>query len=574
MADATRTLGVKWTGDTSSLEKSTAQASKKVGAFSGSLSKIGTTAAGVFTGQGMLDAGKQVVSFLEDSVQKAQEDQQSQTALARTLKNTTGARKDDIAQVEKWISKQSKATGVVDDELRPALGTLVRATGNARSGFKELQLAQDVAAGSGKDLQSVAGAIAKAQGGNYGALKRLVPTLDLTKAKTQGMTYVQAKLNETFGGQAAAAANTSAGKMKRLQVQWQEMQEQIGYKVLPVLTAVADFLLNKLPVAIQATIDWFKRIYPGVVGALQPVISFFASYVRAIVLYVQGIIQVFQGLIQFIRAVFSGDWGKAWDGLVKMFGGFVKIFAGMWDALWAYVKLVFTLAWRAIITLFQYYIKLWVLLIRTYFNIVISLAQGLVSFLGRVLSTAWNGLINGLRIAWSAVVSFFKGLPAQASAFIGNALSFGGSIGSSIVNGITGAFTNLGSALGSIIRGAINYVIDAYNALDLGIHFTIPGWVPGVGGKTFGIDDIFPDIRRLATGGVTTQAGLAYLHANEAVIPLSRAPMTMAGNTYNINVNVPAVANPAAVGAAIVTAVREYEKRNGASWRTSSTRNA
>lgn len=50
-------------------------------------------------------------------------------------------------------------------------------------------------------------------------------------------------------------------------------------------------------------------------------------------------------------------------------------------------------------------------------------------------------------------------------------------------------------------KGAINLIIDAWNSLDLGIHVSVPGWVPKYGGDSFGVDDIFPDIPRLARGG-------------------------------------------------------------------------
>lgn len=69
--------------------------------------------------------------------------------------------------------------------------------------------------------------------------------------------------------------------------------------------------------------------------------------------------------------------------------------------------------------------------------------------------------------------------------------------------------------------GVINTLIDAWNSLDFGFSISIPDWVPEYGGRSFGIDDVIPDIPRLQTGGFTTDEGLALLHPDEMVLPLS-----------------------------------------------------
>jgi len=68
---------------------------------------------------------------------------------------------------------------VVDDKLRPALATAVRATGDLAKGQSLLRLALDVSAGTGKDVAVVTGALSKAFNGNQTALKKLVPGIKL-----------------------------------------------------------------------------------------------------------------------------------------------------------------------------------------------------------------------------------------------------------------------------------------------------------------------------------------------------------------------------------------------------------
>ena len=63
-----------------------------------------------------------------DAVKAAMEDEKSQQMLARQLKATTGATDDQIKSVEKYISAQGRNLGITDDQLRPALAGLTRAT--------------------------------------------------------------------------------------------------------------------------------------------------------------------------------------------------------------------------------------------------------------------------------------------------------------------------------------------------------------------------------------------------------------------------------------------------------------
>ena len=83
------------------------------------------------------------------------------------------------------------------------------------------------------------------------------------------------------------------------------------------------------------------------------------------------------------------------------------------------------------------------------------------------------------------------------------------------------AFGEFFSGMVGIAKGAINQIIDAWNRIDFGFSVSIPSWVPQIGGNSFSIPDIVPDIPRLQTGGFTTDTGLALLHPDEMVLPLS-----------------------------------------------------
>ena len=71
--------------------------------------------------------GAFAVKIGKDAVQAAIADQKSQTLLANSLRNTTGATNAAIASVEGYISKLQLQVGVADDELRPATSNIAPA---------------------------------------------------------------------------------------------------------------------------------------------------------------------------------------------------------------------------------------------------------------------------------------------------------------------------------------------------------------------------------------------------------------------------------------------------------------
>jgi len=152
--------------------------------------------------------------------------------LATTLKNVTGATDNQIAATEKYILQTSLANGITDDQLRPSLERLLRATKDVAESQRLQTLALDIAAGSGKSLEAVSNALGKAYEGNSGALAKLGVGLSAAQLKTMSMDDVTKALATTFGGQAAEKADTFAGKMDRLKVHLMKAKRQLAHLFL------------------------------------------------------------------------------------------------------------------------------------------------------------------------------------------------------------------------------------------------------------------------------------------------------------------------------------------------------
>ena len=176
-----------------------------------------------------------LVAGLGDAVKGAMEDEQAQAMLARQLQKTTAATDAQIAGVEAYITQQGKLKGTTDDELRPALAGLVRATMDITEAQKAASLAQDVAIAKNISLETVTKAMEKAYGGNMTALAKLSPELRQMIKDGASMEEVMAEMAVTFGGAATDSANTAAGSMKRLGVALGEAKEGVGAALLPIL---------------------------------------------------------------------------------------------------------------------------------------------------------------------------------------------------------------------------------------------------------------------------------------------------------------------------------------------------
>lgn len=130
---------------------------------------------------------------------------------------------------------------------------------------------------------------------------------------------------------------------------------------------------------------------------------------------------------------------------------------------------------------------------------VVTAIKGVVQFITGVFTgdwkKAWEGVKNIFKGIWDALVNIVK-IPINT-----------------IIGGLNGLLKGLATA--------VNAVIKAINKLS----FTVPDWVPGIGGKKFGFnlkEVTAPQIPKLATGGIVTSATqiIAGERGREAILPL------------------------------------------------------
>ena len=252
-----RTLKLSILGDVDNLNKSLKTAGKDVDTFGEKMGKVGKMVGAAFAAAAAA-AGAYAIKIGIEGVKAAIADEKAQTQLALALENATGATQAQIKATEDSILQMSLATGVADDDLRPALGRLVRSTADTEKAQQLLAQALDISAATGKPLETVANALGKAYDGNTASLGKLGIGLSAAELKTMSFEQVQSKLSDLFGGAAAANADTYAGQIARVQVAFDEAKETLGTALLPILDKLLKFInQNALP-AIQAFTNAFS----------------------------------------------------------------------------------------------------------------------------------------------------------------------------------------------------------------------------------------------------------------------------------------------------------------------------
>jgi phage-related protein len=351
---------------------------------------------------------------------KAGADEERQiTLLHAALVKNTGATKDQLKAVDEWITKTQNATGVLDDDLRPALQKLVISGRSVSQAQHDLGVALDISAARGKPLNAVIEAMSKAANGSTGALGRLgIATFSMTASSTQlkkaqldvekamraaadaaakhgknsleartasnqlataqakltslqkdgtktALSYDQilAKASKTMGGDAAKAAQTTAGKVAILKARMHDLTETVGMTLLPVANkllgwfAKAAGFVEHLSPAMRTGIIVFLALAAAIgplvtiVGAFVTAISFLISPIGLVVLAIAALVA---GIV-----LLWTHWKQVWGfiqnnpaiaivaGLILLpvasivaLVGIVKWLAANWREVWASVQSV------------------------------------------------------------------------------------------------------------------------------------------------------------------------------------------------------------------------------------------
>lgn len=225
---------------------------------------------------------------------------------------------------------------------------------------------------------------------------------------------------------------------------------ELGSKFAETFKAVAKAVKKVLAPAFKLIKTVIKPILNGVLNDLK--------------LRFENIVNVIKNVAGFLTSIFNGDWQGAFEHLKNIVVAPIELIQSRFNNIVDTVQ-------NCINAIGEKFPRLGAILqgvfntITPIIDAIRGVFDGLINFVKNVFTGNWQG-------AWEGVKEIF----------------------SSIFNGLTGI---LKTPINAIIR-IINKVINSIN----GVGFTIPDWVPIVGGKAFELN--IPEIPTFAKGGIAT----------------------------------------------------------------------
>ena len=298
-------VNFKFVSNTKGLQTGLKKSEKSLKGFQDVTKKVSGGVGKLLSGFGLALGASALISGLTNATKAAAEDLKQQKLLAGQLKRTTNATDAQVKSAERYIETISAQTGILDDDLRPALANAVRGSGSLEKGQKLLRIALDGSVASGKPLDTVLNALIKANNGNTQSLYRLAPELKKTKGNI-----------DDYAKSVKGAAEAGADPFAKFNVAVENLSESFGALLLPYVEEFVTFLTESAIPAVEDFISdvsnpntdtgkAFVAIKNAVVGPDGK-----SGVYGAILLVVDAIGQLFSSL---------STNGNALDGLVKAF---------------------------------------------------------------------------------------------------------------------------------------------------------------------------------------------------------------------------------------------------------------
>lgn len=336
------------------------------------------------------------------------------------------------------------------------------------------------------------------------------------------------------------------------------------------IVAVFNTVVEAIKTAMSSVWDTIVNVWNLIIAvvqiALQTYWNIITTVFNAVVSFIStvwnGIVSVVSTVWNWITTVVSTAVNAVWNVIVTVFTTVWNFITTIWNnvvatiqAAWNWIVMVVQVAiatyWNIIVTVFN---AVWGFIsglwngIAAFFGAVWS---GIVGFVSGAVNQVWNTVVGAFNNVRNFIVSLFNSVAGFISGVWNGIASTISGVANGIWSNVTGIFNRIADAIGgafssvsgrvsdafngvvNIIRGAINGVIGLVNraigAMN-GISVTIPDWVPGLGGQSFGVN--IPTIPRLAKGGTVgaspggTLALIAEAGKSERVEPLDASGLS------------------------------------------------
>lgn len=186
-------------------------------------------------------AGGSIAFGIKDVVEASIEARDQQEQLAVAVKDAGLSFKAQKSNIDGALASQ-RQLGFSQVDSVSALALEVRGTKSVTTARQALTLADNIARGRHIALATAANAVARAYGGQTGALRRLVPFIDKNATATEAIAQAQ----KAYSGAAVGYSRSAAGAQDRLSASLKRTEVIIGDELQPTITHLAGRLASWL----------------------------------------------------------------------------------------------------------------------------------------------------------------------------------------------------------------------------------------------------------------------------------------------------------------------------------------
>ena len=300
---------------------------------------------------------------------------------------------------------------------------------------------------------------------------------------------LEAGMLDTMASMAGANVDAAAALRQMEAVKYND----IGYAITQISRSFSDAMIPAAEKAGQTVYKYMPQIRASIERVVPAVTALAESFAAAL----PGIIDFMASAANEI-AYFTGVIVDGWPVIAPILSGLATGFA------------VFKIATGAVSLLTG---------VMGAFGVTMTVSMapilGVAAAIGAVVAA---GVV--LYQNWDTVMDYAGRLGAYLGSVWQSTKDGCAAMTSSVTSLFSTAFSAIPSILKAPINAAISLINSAINAIN-SIGFTIPDWVPGMGGKTFAVN--VPNIPMLAAGGFTTGPSIAGEAGQEAVISFDPA---------------------------------------------------
>ena len=187
-----------------------------------------------------------------------------------------------------------------------------------------------------------------------------------------------------------------------------------------------------------------------------------------------------------------------------------------------------------------------------------KVAWNSVEYVAKLITNVWNWVVDSIRWLFGQVWNIITWPFNQAWGVVEYVAKRFVGVWQWFVDSLRWLFGGVYDIITWPFRRAMDAIKWLWNTTIGGFGFTVPSWIPLVGGKGFRIPE-------MASGGIVTRPTIALIGeaGPEAVIPLSSGTSVPVASAAPVTINVYALTANAEVGRQIWNALREYERVSG-----------